>query len=134
MINPKDIDELFEEVKVNSDPSETDNLPESPASANIKIWIDGFGVQFTMRDLKMNNVVKKIRTLIDLAKENGWKPKWDDTPSLPTQVPSRAVQEVSGPVCKVHGKLMTKGKWGYYCKTKVGDDAQGNALWCKEKA
>lgn len=32
------------------------------------------------------------------------------------------------PICKVHGKPMREGKFGWFCPTK---DAQGN--WCQEK-
>jgi hypothetical protein len=32
------------------------------------------------------------------------------------------------PVCKIHGKPMRLGTYGYYCATKGGDGE-----WCKEK-
>jgi hypothetical protein len=101
----KEIDEILEEASVKSVGSETDNLPESPNSANIKVWIRGFGVQFTMRDNQMINVIQKIEKLIQLAEEKKWQPTWevkvlpkqDPTMEIPTQLPKIA------PKCSIHG-------------------------------
>ena len=60
---------------------EPNNLPESPASANVVCWIDGFRTQFTVRDEQVKEVVKRIEYLInEYAKPKGWKPSWKEEP------------------------------------------------------
>lgn len=135
-----DFEAALDEAKMVSSPSSTDELPESPASANIKVWIRGFGVMFTMRDKKMNNVVSKVETLIQIAGEKGWKNKWDDAPlganvtsmhSRPTTV---AQTPTNTPICGVHGTPMTWKTGNYKATTpyhKMGDEY---AFWsCSQK-
>ena len=43
------------------------------------------------------------------------------------------VKTVGGvPTCPEHNKALTKGQWGYYCKTKTGE-VDGKPTWCKFK-
>jgi hypothetical protein len=77
----------FEEnVKEEKDPnwiskSDTEGLPESPASANVKIWIKGFGCMFTIRGKEVLDVVNKTLTLISVAEKKGWKNVWGENES-----------------------------------------------------
>ena len=98
----EDIDEVLDEAMISSEKSDIENLPESPNSANIKVWIDGFGVMFTMRDNKMQNVVKKVTTLIQLAQEKGWKHTWETGKTI-TLVPTVSQ---AGKNCGIHGSPM----------------------------
>jgi hypothetical protein len=121
-----EIDEILDEAKISTVSSESEGLPESPNSVNIKVWIKGYGVQFTMRDNKMNNVVKKVEYIIGLAEEKGWKSTWD------TNVPKTGnTVSQGGGLCGIHGTPMVfkegvskkTGKpyafWG--CDTKNAD-------------
>jgi len=74
----KDIDEVMDEA-VEATFNNSD-LPEAPASANIKVWINGYGVQITMRSNKVNDVVREVEFIVNMAKEKGWKSKWDEAP------------------------------------------------------
>jgi len=57
---------------------QTNGLPEAPASATIRVWIDGYGVLLTMRSDKVGDVVEKLEYIVKKAKEKGWKPSWKD--------------------------------------------------------
>jgi len=73
------IDKQKDEAMEESTPIEGNGLPESPASANVVCWIDGFRTQFTVRDEKVKVVVERIEFLIDnYAKKKGWKPSWKE--------------------------------------------------------
>ncbi len=92
---------------INENVKETtsESLPESPASANIRFWIEDYSVQLTMRDMEVNPLVEKITKIIGIAKERGWKPTWDKgTPVTAPATP--AVQQSQSPVCPVHGTVM----------------------------
>ena len=63
-------------------------LPESPASVNIKVWIDGYGVMLTMRSHKVADVVSQLEYIIDTAKRKGWQHTWNkDMPVTPPPTP-----------------------------------------------
>lgn len=72
-----------------SDPTETwpdtsikpNDLGEAPASANLKVWIDGYGVMITVRGNESSDIVTKIAFLVKYAKEQGWKNTWDEKPT-----------------------------------------------------
>jgi hypothetical protein len=51
----------------------------------------------------------------------------------PTSASADQGREASPGLCPAHGKPFTKGKFGWYCKTKVGDTAEGKPIWCKCK-
>ena len=139
----KETDELEDFIE---EEKEKENLPESPASINIKFWVDDFGVLLTMRAVRVSTLVKQLEDILKIAKEKGWKPSWVKEPTVhqtSTQTPSVSVyqhpQGVSGvgqgttlPLCPVHNRSMRlfKGKWGdfYKCTAKL-DDGQ----WCNEK-
>ena len=73
----KDIDDSLDEATMKSQDA-NDQLPEAPASANIKVWINDYGVQFTVRDAKMNKVVERIEFLVEMAQRKGWQPTWTE--------------------------------------------------------
>ncbi len=107
----EEMEAALDSVKMDSAKSDIENLPDSPNSANIKVWINGFGVMFTMRDNKMKNVVNKIETLIQIAQEKGWKNVWDSpTPVKPTIVATGATTGGQGQgstqVCGIHNISM----------------------------
>ncbi len=118
----EEIEEALEEASVNAHTqhnTNTDNLPESPSSVNVKVWIDGYGCIFTLRDKEMFNCVKKLTTLIGLFKEKGWKPTWDKV--IPAAANNPAFKDFTNPtpengttpVCGVHGTNM-EWKEGVY--------------------
>ena len=112
----KDIDETLDEATMINQDSQSP-LPESPASANIKVWISDYGVMFTVRDKKMNKVVERIEFLIEMAKRKGWKPTWSDNGHSKATTVSQATQELGN--CKDCGSpnlLSKKGK--PYCSKK----------------
>jgi len=89
----------------------SNNLPESPASANMVCWIDGFRTQFTVRDEQVKEVVKRIEYLInEYAKKKGWKPTWkeepEDKPETPREEPKKEVRRASEKQLKYLADLM----------------------------
>lgn len=70
-------DEEIEEALKKATPIKPNNgLPEAPASATIRFWIDGYGVMLTMRDEEVLEVVNKLQQVIKVAKKQNWKPTW----------------------------------------------------------
>ena len=91
----KDIEETADELF-----EEPNGLPEAPASANLKVWIDGYGVQITMRSERVDDVVKKLEFIIAKAKEKGWKPSWKDEPVKdPDGIQETTIKAPSCPKC-----------------------------------
>ena len=133
-----EIDDILDKADMIHTDSDTSELPESPASANVKVWIHDFGVMFTMRDNKMSNVVAKIEKLIKIGVEKGWKPKWTDMPPVGVVTLPKPSGDVTNPVCGIHGTPMAwktgvskkSGKpyafWS--CATKNADNT-----WCTFK-
>jgi len=99
-IQEKDIEEVFEDYK---SPVKNE-LPESPASLNIKFWAEGYGVMLTMRDEDVSRLMSKFKYMLTVIKKEGWKNKWDEAPVrvLPEAAPAR-----QAPICGVHGQPMT---------------------------
>jgi hypothetical protein len=137
LLNSKEIDESLEEAGVTVDEvRETFSLPESPASVNVKFWIDDYSVMLTMRSYKVSDVVKQLEYVIDLAKDKGWKSTWDkgsDSPKNTYNKPQSSPQAAPGtPTCSVHNRPMKKfdGKYGEFwkCTAKTGDNE-----WCNQK-
>jgi hypothetical protein len=131
MINPKEVDEVLDEAQLGADEQQDVNIPEAPAVANIKVWIKGFGVMFTVRGEKLNDMIKKTSTLIDYAETHGWKNTWNMTPQgTPQAVVGQPT--TSQPMCKIHGTPMTQrdGKFGTFwsCGKKNADGS-----WCSYK-
>lgn len=79
------------------------NLNEAPASATVRVWIDGYGVLLTMRSDKVKDVVEKLVFIIDKAKKEGWKPTWKKEEPEPETVSD-------APTCPVCNKSMVKRK------------------------
>jgi len=119
--------DIDDQLQDNLDPTKewneptTDALPESPASANIKVWIKGFGVQFTMRGKIMRDLMINMQMLIDEAISKGWQPTWDkgtNVPPVASSSPTVPVTQNLGvcPKCGAPNKLSLKGK--VYCSNK----------------
>ena len=116
--NEKSINEIFAEAEEENS-SENENLPEAPASANLKVWIDGFGVMFTTRGTQVGDVVKKTIFLIEKAKSEGWKPTWrvEETPVVESAEPAGVDPDwivgtekptTEALVCAIHNQPMAK--------------------------
>ena len=53
-------------------------LPEAPASATVRVWVEDYGVLLTMRGDQVGPVVKQVEWMVDYAKKKGWKPSWKE--------------------------------------------------------
>ncbi len=101
-------------------------LPESPASANVKVWIDGFPVMFTTRNGKMDVVVKRIEFLLQKAKEKGWKNTWDKEAPTTAHPTLPACPKCGSPLKEAVSKTGIKytkcsaNKWNPMTKTSSG--------------
>jgi len=106
-------------------------LPEAPASANIKFWVDGFGIMLTMRGTEVSDVLGKVIKVVGHAQEQNWQPSWKEGPTGPSETPEWLKETV--PMCKVHNREMRRfdGKFGpfYKCTKKLGEGE-----YCNEKA
>jgi len=130
MINPKDVDEALDEAQMVADDRKDESLPEAPAVANVKVWVKGFGVMFTVRGEKMLDIVQKTLTLIDFAESHGWKNTWDTPIPVGTTILPQPTNP-QAPSCGIHGTPMTwktgvsKGSGKPYafwaCSTKNAD-------------
>lgn len=78
--------------------------------------------QFVIRTDDYTELIEKRDAVIKLMPQG--RPFPDDDGDMAT--PPEAVQ-ATAPVCPTHSKTMTKGKWGWFCKSKVGEG------WCKYK-
>lgn len=105
-IDPRDVESSLDEAQMVADDKEVNGLPEAPAVANIKVWIKGFGVMFTVRGEKLNDMIKKTVTLIDYAESHSWKNRWDDPP-MPGNTILPQPTNPQAPTCGVHGVPMT---------------------------
>jgi len=110
IMEDKEIDEAIDEAQ-----PMPNGLPEAPASATVRVWIDGYGVLLTMRSEKVGDVVDKLEFIISKAKEKGWKSTWKEEGKKETK-------ETKTKECQCGGtkKLVTgiKGgkKWaGWFC-------------------
>jgi len=116
--------EELEEQDLEPEGESSNNLPESPASANMVCWIDGFRTQFTVRDEQVKEVVKRIEYLInDYAKPKGWKPSWKQEPEDKEEKPKEKPKTKSCNECGGTRTLktgVTKGKkWAaWFCENK----------------
>lgn len=84
----KDIIDVLEESGFGSaeTPEASENIGNEAAnSVNIRVYIDGFGVQFTHRRNTAMGVIKIVKRVIETAKENGWKTSWKDDESDPSE-------------------------------------------------
>jgi hypothetical protein len=116
------------------------DLPEAPASATIRVYIDDFSTLVTMRGREVRDIVKQVEYIIDFAKKKGWKSTWNkdipnpqSTASTPSQSHPAPTAVPNGlPVCSIHNRPMKlfDGKWGkfYKCTAKLGEGE-----WCTEK-
>lgn len=136
-VDPLDVDASLDEAQMVADDKEVNGLPEAPAVANVKVWIKGYGVIFTVRGEKMLDIVKKTITLVDFADSHGWKNTWDKEIAPERVLNSQAAaQQIKN--CSIHGTPMqwksgigkTSGKpyafWS--CSQKLADGS-----WCNGK-
>ena len=92
------------------------HLPEAPASANIKVWIEGFRVQFTTRHEKMSEVVKRVEQLIAIAKSKGWKPTWKKEEEEETKKTYAFKCPICGAPAQYKSGVKNGRKWaGIFC-------------------
>lgn len=78
-------DEILDEAQINADDRNDVDLPEAPASATIRFWIRGYGVLFTMRDEKVQPLLKKVSTIVEYAESHNWKNTWDKEGTTPIE-------------------------------------------------
>lgn len=94
-------------------------LPESPASVNLRVYIDGFAVQFTARGNQIAPLTTWVENAIKSGKALGWKPSWKDEPTQPAK-PTEYIQKIGSPIenpmCPIHNEKMFKksGQYGTY--------------------
>lgn len=108
-IDPDEVDASLDEASMHENDQKEEQLPEAPAVANIRVWIRGYGVIFTVRGEKMMDIVTKTNTLVDYAESHGWKSKWDTEqvqPATGTVQVQQPVQPVAPVVCGIHGTPM----------------------------
>jgi hypothetical protein len=107
-------------------------LPEAPASATVRVYIDDFSTLITVRGTEASDVVRKVEFIVDYAKKKGWKSTWTKDVSPTSATSSTSSTPSSTPTCPVHNRPMKlfHGKWGdfYKCTAKTGEDT-----WCNEK-
>jgi hypothetical protein len=89
-------------------------LPEAPASANVRIVIDGREVQVTLRGTSEDDVLARVEKV--LARY-----------PTPAKAPQAQPQDGDTPRCPMHG-TMKQGKRGWYCPRKLEDGS-----WCQYK-
>ena len=125
----QDVEASLDEAQMVVDERNDDVLPEAPAVANIKVWIQGYGVMLTVRGEKMKDIVKKTEALVDYAISHGWKNVWDSPQNAATSQPTAS----QAPACGVHGTPMTwktgvskktnKPYAFWSCSTRNADDS-----------
>jgi hypothetical protein len=98
-------------------------LPESPASANIKVYIDGFGAQITVRGTNHKVLVTEIEEMVKMAKIKNWKPSWNPDTNKAAEAVTSTAEDSKW--CSVHGESMPK-KWSEkkqktYWAHKIGE-------------
>jgi len=112
-IDNQEIEEAVEGWQKTPEGKDENNLPEAPASATVRFWIDGYGVLFTMRDEKVAGVRDKLEVILQYAKQKGWKPSWkeDEKPAI------KRVCDVCGADAEQReGITKTGKKWaGIFC-------------------
>lgn len=52
-----------------------EKLPEAPASANLQVNIEGYSMQFTMRDRSEDMLIKRVKRMIAVFNAMGAKPE-----------------------------------------------------------
>jgi hypothetical protein len=142
IFDPDEVGDVAEDTFV-KDVKEAIGLPEAPASATIRVYIDDFSTLITMRGTETKDIVRQVEFIIDFAKKKGWKSTWNkETPAYAprtaaqpraTARPSSRVQaDPDAPFCPVHNRPMKlfNGKFGnfYKCTAKINETE-----WCNEK-
>jgi len=120
-------DSYYKEMKEVADTFlEPNGLPEAPASATIRVWIDGYGVLLTMRSEKVKDVVNKILTVVKIAKEKGWKPTWkEEEEKKEVPRPKKQCSKCGSEMVFRSGEKNGR-KWsGWFCQNKYC----GNVEW-----
>jgi hypothetical protein len=87
-------------------------LPEAPASANVRVVIDGREVQITLRGTSEDDVLARVEKVLS---------------RYPAPAKAQPAAPEDGPRCPDHGR-MKQGKRGWYCPRKLDD-----GTWCPYK-
>lgn len=97
-------------------------LPEAPASANVRVLIEGREVQVTLRDTDEERLLTRLAAL--LARY----PQAAQTSSI---VAPDGGTPAQAPTCPYHGSMKesTKVKGTFFCPAKMGDGKS----YCQEK-
>lgn len=86
-------------------------LPEAPASANLRVYIDGFSAQLTVRGTNPNVLVSEIESFVKQAKLKGWQPSWNpDTNKANGYTEAKTSVKPDSRMCEEHNVAMEK-KW-----------------------
>jgi len=109
------------------------NIPEAPAVANVKVWIKGYGVLFTVRGEKLNDMIMKTTRIIDYAESHGWKNTWDTTSVNPASTATVATTQLGE--CPKCGASLVEGKTKdgleyIKCSTNKWDKIHKKAIGC----
>ena len=115
---------------------ETNELPEAPASATLSVITPkGFNTLFTVRDMSVNELVKKIAIIEEKLDELGYKPQIKG-------FVKKEVEYVEGKTCLKDGgklkKIISKKDgteyWGCANSTFIGGVKGGcSGFWTPEK-
>jgi len=96
--------------------SQTQLLPEAPASANVYLTIQGRKVQLTLRDHDENSLLTRMELLLNRFPE--------ETPESTTPTEGW---------CPIHQVQMKRSKDGNGWYHKAGERENGKAIWCRGK-
>ncbi len=106
-------------------------LPEAPASATMKIDVEGYEVLFTMRDHDAGALMVRLQKMVGWLQQQGIAPVTNSkggrkSKSQYVEVPANGAP----PVCPQHQAPMKASQYGgYYCTRK---DEKGE--YCSYKA
>ena len=122
-MNDEDKILIEEVVEENVLPEKEHELPEAPISITIKGYYKGFSVLLTKRldERELTPQIVGVMAVIDNMINKGFQPSWNTDTNAKVNGETKTLD----PICPIHNKAMTNGKWGWYCKTKVGES------WCK---
>lgn len=94
--------------------SQTQLLPEAPASANVYVTIQGRKVQLTLRDSDEDDLLSRMELLLS---------------RFPEETPESATPPEGW--CPIHQVRMKRSKDGKGYYHKAGEKPDGKAIWCR---
>ena len=98
------------------DNKSSNDLPEAPASATIRVYIDGYSTLLTMRSTKVKDVIAQTEYIVNYAKSKGWKTTWDKEDAKPSQDTCEHKDKTTK-VSSGHNKPENKGRKYESCLT-----------------